>query len=263
MRFISMHVTVQIIKSIIVSSFFVVLSAWAVPACAETVSYQLYMTLGPVSVRTGKAKLDITPVTYRGQRAVHSRLAMQTGSGADVVFTLRDTVQSYYTSSGRSLYYSKTVNEGSRHNFEEAVFDNRNGLFNVELSTWDKLSDKRLEHAEKSSPQRIFDMLSLLDYARGIKTGSLVKGREIAVLPMVNGAMVVDQHLIYEGRVNVKTGTGLRKDCLKVSVRDWKYGSERETLVIYADPNDGNLPVRLDIVLGGAALSARLSDYSK
>ena len=250
-------------KPRILSVLLALLLVSGAPVCAETLSYQLYVSLGPVSMKAGKARLDIAPSTYKGQKAVRSQLAMQTGAGADVVFTLRDTIRSYYTPSGRSLYYSKTVNEGSRHNFEEAVFNVENGLFNVELSTWDKIGNKRLEHAVKSSPQRIFDMLSLLDYARGIKTGSLVKGREIAVLPMVNGAMVVDQHLIYEGRVNVKTGTGLRKDCLKVSVRDWKYGSERETLIIYADPNDGNLPVRLDIVLGGAALSARLSDYSK
>lgn len=76
---------------------------------------------------------------------------------------------------------------------------------------------------------------------------------------MVNGDMVVQQYIIYQGMEKIKADDGKKYDCLKISVRDYKYGEERETLKAYVTA-DGHVPVQLNIIVGVASIKALLTD---
>ena len=77
---------------------------------------------------------------------------------------------------------------------------------------------------------------------------------------MVNGDLVVDQYLIYEGDKTVKADDRKKYDCMVISVRDRKYGKERETLKAYVTKESPHKPVQLDIIVGVASVRALLAD---
>lgn len=222
-----------------------------IPAQAQDFSYNLYLNVGFVNISAGQARLHDTDVVYDGRDAVRTELAMKTNSVADRVFELRDTIVSYNTPDGDGIFYSKTVNEGKKHAVETARFTKDSGHFIVNLTAGSSRSTEWRD-------ERIFDMLSMLDFARGIDTRDREPGYT-ETLPMVNGDLVVQQYLIYQGMEKIKADDGNKYDCLKISVRDYKYGQERETLKAYVTA-DGHVPVQLNIIVGVASIKALLTD---
>ena len=229
---------------------------------AETISYNLYLGVGPMSISAGTASLTQSDANYMGHSATHSVLAMATGKTADRIFELRDTIESYYSRKGESLFYRKRVNEGNKHNLEEAVFEIEDGHYIANLTTRNSISGELTGKSREWRDERIYDMLSMLDFARSIDMDGKQAGYS-CTLPMVNGDMVVQQYLIYEGNKQVRADDGKRHDCLVISVRDWKYGKERETLKTYVTADDRHIPVQLEINIGGPCIRARLNEYKK
>lgn len=243
-----------------------------VPGCAlaEVIDYGLSLGLGRIDINAGTARYATTTGQWKGQKANHIVLSMATTARADKVFPLRDTIQSWNSLQGQGLYYSKTVNEGRKHNFEDAVFKTENGHFTVELTTWNRETGQQSGHSVQWQDERIFDMLSMMEYARNaglsekIETDKMKLGQTLMTLPMVNGTMVVDQFLIYEGVETVSALNGKSYVCHKISVRDWKLGKERETMVLYVSARDPHIPVQLEIAIGGGpCIRAKLKNYQE
>ena len=225
------------------------------PLAAQNISYNLYIGLGPLKVNAGQASLSSSYADYDGRAAVYTVLSMTTDGGADRIYQLRDTIESYNTPSGESLFYSKRVHEGSKNNLETAVFSQDQGHFIVNLHTIDVNTLKETGKSTQWRDERIYDMLSMLQFARGIDTSDKEPGYTES-LPMVNGDMVVQQYLVYEGNRKVRADDGNSYDCLVISVRDWKYEKERETLKAYVTADRAHKPVQLDIAVGPASLKA-------
>lgn len=226
---------------------------------AQDINYNLYFSVGFVNVSAGKALLSEKVTTYDGQSASMTRLTMSTGRGTDRIFSLRDTIESYSTLTGEGIFYRKIVNEGSKHNIETASFSAVNGEYVADLLTKDALTGRISGKRTEKRPTRIFDMLSMLRFARSIDTNGKEAGYT-RTLPMVNGDLVVDQYLIYEGDKTVKADDRKKYDCMVISVRDRKYGKERETLKAYVTKESPHKPVQLDIIVGVASVRALLAD---
>ena len=226
---------------------------------AQDISYNLYFSVGFVNMNAGKARLAERVTTYEGQSARMSRLTLTTGRGTDRIFALRDTIESYNSLTGQGIFYRKIVNEGSKHNIETASFSVQNGEYVVDLLTKDAITGRISGKRTVKKPSRIFDMLSMLSFARSIDINGKNPGYT-QTLPMVNGDLVVDQYLIYEGDKTVKADDRKKYDCMVISVRDRKYGKERETLKAYVTKDSAHKPVQLDIVAGVASIRALLTD---
>ena len=202
---------------------------------ASDYRFNLYLGLGPVRISAGTAHLYDTEVLYNGRPAIRTAMEMSTNSTADKVFVLRDTIESFNTRNGESLYFRKTVNEGSKHNVETAVFSK---------TEW--------------RPTRIFDLMSMIAFTQGFDTSDSEPGRTES-LPMVNGNMVVQQYLVYTGNRKVKADDGHTYDCMVISIRDYKEGKERETVKAYVTNDSKHTPIQLDIILGtGTSIKAVL-----
>ena len=104
---------------------------------ASDYRFNLYLGLGPVRISAGTAHLYDTEVLYNGRPAIRTAMEMSTNSTADKVFVLRDTIESFNTRNGESLYFRKTVNEGGKHNVETAVFSKDRDKFVVNMATMD------------------------------------------------------------------------------------------------------------------------------
>lgn len=228
-------------------------------ANAQDIRYNLYFSVGFVNITAGKASLSERITTFQNQSARMTRLTMTTGRGTDHIFALRDTIESYNSLTGQGLFYRKLVNEGSKHNIETAAFSNQNGEYVADLITQDAITGRISGKRTEKRGNRIYDMLSMLSFARSIDTNGKQPGYTLT-LPMVNGDIVVEQYIVYEGDKRIKADDRKKYDCMVISVRDRKYGKERETLRAYVTKDSSHKPVQLDIVAGAASIKALLTD---
>ncbi|MBO4561249.1 MAG: DUF3108 domain-containing protein [Bacteroidaceae bacterium] len=230
------------------SSVCALLLTGALHVSASDYKFNLYLGVGPVKIPAGTAHLYDTEVMYDGRDAIRTVMEMGTNSTADRVFALRDTIESYNTPGGESLYFRKTVNEGTKHNVETATFSKDREKFIVNLETWNKASGTRTGHSTEWRDERIFDLLSMIAFTQGIDTQGSQPGRT-ETLPMVNGNMVVQQYLVYTGNKRIKADDGKTYYCMVISIRDYKEGKERETVKAYVTNDSMHTPVQLDIIL--------------
>lgn len=228
---------------------------------AETAVYRLGISLISKGISAGTGTYTEETVRYEGSNALKMTMALNTNKFADVAFKMRDTIASVATLSGAPLYYVKTVHEKNVHKTEVADFTSENGKYFVHMNVKGQdghlISDRR-----EQSDQPVYDMLSMLHYARRIDSSDITVGQEIQ-MPLVNGDMVVMQHIIYEGNENVRDESGKRHECMRLSVRDYKNGSERETMRVFVTTDSLHIPVRLDIILGAVTVKAVMLKYTE
>ena len=240
------------------SSISALLLLGALHVSASDYRFNLYLGLGPVKLSAGTAHLYDTEVIYNGRDAIRTAMEMSTNSTADKVFALRDTIESYNTKDGESIYFRKTVNEGSKHNLETAHFSKDKDRYIVNLTTWNMVTRQRTSHTTEWRSTRIFDLMSMIAYTQSIDTSDSKPGRT-ETLPMVNGNMVVQQYLVYTGNKKIKADNGRTYECMVISIRDYKEGKERETVKAYVTNDSKHTPVQLDIILGtGTSIKAVL-----
>ena len=226
---------------------------------AETVTYSLAFSLGGRGMEAGTATFSETADEYEGNPVIMSRMTMSTNRLTSLVFMLRDTLTSVMTADGLPLHYSKQVNERSRHAVETAGFMHSTSGCDVHLVV---RRDGRVMHdVHENSQETVYDMLSMLHHARYLDANGVGPGDEILTIPMVNGELVVMQHILFEGTESVTDGDGTAHECLRLSVRDYKYGDERETMKVFVTNDALRIPVRMDIVLGSAAIKAVMKEY--
>ena len=176
----------------------------------------------------------------------------------NLAMTMTPTIESFNTRNGESLYFRKTVNEGSKHNVETAVFSKDRDKFVVNMTTMDMNTGQTSGRSTEWRPTRIFDLMSMIAFTQGVDTSDSEPGRTES-LPMVNGNMVVQQYLVYTGNRKVKADDGHTYDCMVISIRDYKEGKERETVKAYVTNDSRHTPVQLDIILGtGTSIKAVL-----
>ena len=228
------------------------------PIKAEDIRFNLYLNFGFINIQAGSARLYDLNVIYEGRDAIRTAMEMSTDSRADRIFRMRDTVQSYNTPDGRSLFFRKAVNDGDTHVEETALYSMDNGHFIVGMTKVNTTTGQRIAHSTEWRDSRIYDILSMLNYARTIDTSDAEPGLT-KTIPMVNGDMVVTQYLVYTGNKRVKADDGRTYDCMVISVRDYKEGKERETIKAYVTNDSRHKPVQLDINLGvGTTIKALL-----
>ena len=230
----------------------------AIHVNASDYRYNLYLGLGPIKIPAGTAHLYDSEVIFEDMQVIRTAMDINTNPTTDKIFLLRDTIESYNTKDGVSLFYKKTINEGNRHNVETAHYSKDNDRFIVDLNTWDMNTKTLKKHSTEWRSTRIFDMMSMIAFAQNIDTSD----REIGStenLPMVNGNKVVQQYMVYTGNKKIKADDRCTYDCMIISIRDYTNGKERETVKAYVTNDSKHTPVLLEIILAtGRSIKALL-----
>lgn len=226
------------------------------PIMSEQLKYDLSVSVGFINIGIGESAMSDRVVVYNGESVRRLQMIMTSGKTTDALYQIRDTITSYNTLDGQSLYYCKVTNENNRHDRETAIFSQKEGLYKVELVARSKdgllLSSNIVEEDE-----RIFDMLNMLQFTRQIDSHNLKKGDQVT-LQMVNGNLVVRQYIVYEGDKRIKADDGKSYECHVISIRDRKYGEERETLKAYVTKDQAHIPIQLNIKLSLGYVKALL-----
>lgn len=224
----------------------------------EELNCNFYFNWKFIWVKAGGASLVIRDTIFNGHRAQYMRLLSKTNSRADAFFRMRDTLTTIFTSDFRPLYYRKASAEGKRYSLSEVWYEYGNdGTMKVSQRYCRDKNPPR--YAQDISVRQVYDMMSLLAYARTLDFSSLRVGERLT-FPVATGKRVEPQHLIYRGKKTTKADDGHHYDCVIISLVDDNDGKERELVNFYVTDDDNHLPILLDLSLNFGSAKARITE---
>lgn len=228
----------------------------------ETLKCNFYFNWKFIWVKAGGASLIIRDTIFNGQKAQYMSLLSSTNSTADAFFRMRDTLTTIFTPDLRPLYYRKASAEGKRYYLNQVWYSypkDENGK--VKVSQYFRRDQEPPQYKEEFVDGQVYDMMSLLAYARTLDFASLKKGERLT-FPVATGKRIEPQHLIYRGKKRTKSDDGNDYDCIIVSLVTEKDGKEREIVNFHVTDDDNHLPILLDLALNFGSAKARISHKS-
>lgn len=224
---------------------------------AEEINFKISVRSGIIGMSAGIGKFIQQSTIEDGNPAVMMQMTMGTTGAAHLFYQLNDTMTSIQTTSGKTIRYQKIAHEGKSHSKESAFFTYKGDKCHIQYQI--ESGDKSYKHEEEWD-ETVYDMLSLLGFTRSFNN---VNEGEVINFPMVNGDRAFMQHIVCEGKVKVKDSRRKSYDCLQFSVRDYKGGTERETMKVFVTDDQKHLPIRLEIMLGKSTTAIVVLDKIK
>lgn len=233
----------------------VCLSSLAGLTDGEVISYTLSLGF----IKGGEASLITKKTNYRGKEAYEVSLIVSTTKAVDKLFSIRDTLTTTVTSDIEPLFFTKHCFENDDIVYETAEFsrEGENDYRGRLMKRYKEGDEKRLDTI---CPRPIYDMVSLVLYARNIDLENAVEGQRFQ-FSMADAAVVENENLIYMGRSRVKVA-GEQKDCQVFSLvqpyTEKGKSKEKELIRIFVSDDAERIPVQMDINLPVSKARARM-----
>ena len=226
----------------------------------ESLRYNLYFNWKFVWVKAGDARLEINDTIYNGQKAMCMKLLNSTNSRADKFFRMRDTLMTVFNDRYEPLYYRKASVEGKKFRLSQ-VWYNYLDSANVEVSQSFLYCDEPVKCVTDTLQRPVYDMMSLLAYARTLDFTTLDKGTRLT-FPVATGKRIENQHLVYRDRKRTKSDHDMAYNCYIVSLITENNGKEKEIVNFHVTDDGNHLPVLLDLALNFGSAKAKLLEMS-
>ena len=222
----------------------------------ETLRYALY--IGPM--RAGEARFITQNTVFEGQKVVRMDLISRTTSAADKLFSMNDTLTTYLDAENvRPVYFRKHCFEGDDRYEEFARFTYPAGG-GCQAAMRKNYKDGRVKERTESSDAPVFDMVSIMGYARAMDVSGFQAGKHID-FRLVDAAEILDECLIYQGRETVKV-SGRKYDCLVFKLVEpyMEKGKTKtkDVLTIYITDDEARTIVQMDIKFKVGSAKAKL-----
>ena len=225
----------------------------------ETLECVFYFNWKFLWVKAGGARLIIRDTIYNNREAQYMSLLSSTNEAADAFFPMRDTLTAIFTKGDITpLYYRKVSVQGSRKYLNEVWYNYVQGN-KVELVQHYSRSGRKAEYVKETRERGVYDMMSVLAYARTLDFSAYKPGQRI-YFPIATGRRVEKQCLIYRGKKTMEDTDGRKYDCMEISLvkRDDK-NKEKAIIDFYVTDDRNHMPVLLDLALNFGSAKARLS----
>ena len=222
----------------------------------ETLRYALY--LGPI--RAGEASFITQNTVLEGQKVVRMDLISRTTSAAEKIFSMNDTLTTYLDAANvRPVYFRKHCFEGDDRYEEYARFTYPAGG-GCQAAMRKNYKDGRIKERTETSDAPVFDMVSIMGYARVMDVSGLQAGKHVD-FRLVDAAEILDECFIYQGRETVKV-SGRKYDCLVFKLVE-PYVEKgktktRDVLTIYITDDEARTIVQMDIKFKVGSAKAKL-----
>lgn len=227
----------------------------------EQFNYTLYFNWKFVWIKAGTASLTTRAVTYQWQSAYETTLYAASSKSADALYHLSDTLQTTVSPDGMPLYFVKHCEEGSDVVYERAWYSRTpDGRYRADLRKDYPDGRVRTSHHEDSKP--IYDMVSIIHYARSLSFDRLTVGQRLT-FPIVDSKRVINQTLIYWGRQQIKSQSGsmVTAHAFSLSGPDPRDANapEKEILRLYLTDDARHIPAQIDINFRFGSAKAKLN----
>ena len=222
----------------------------------ETLKYALY--IGPI--KAGEASFVTRNTTFEGQKVVRMDLIARTTSAAEKLFSMNDTLTTYLEADNvRPVYFRKSCNEGGDVYTETARFTyGADATCKAQMRK--NYMDGRVKERTESSRTAVYDMVSVMGYARAMNTSGMKEGQHID-FRLVDAAEILDECLIYQGKETVKL-SGNKYNCLVFKLVEpyMEKGKNkfRDILTIYITDDNARKIVQMDIKFKVGSAKAKI-----
>ena len=222
----------------------------------ETLKYALY--IGPI--KAGEASFVTRNTTFEGQKVVRMDLIARTTSAAEKIFSMNDTLTTYLDADNvRPVYFRKSCNEGGDIYTETARYTYASdGTCRAQMRK--NYMDGRVKEKTQNSRTAVYDMVSVMGYARAMNTSGMTEGKHID-FKLVDAAEILDECLVYQGRETVKL-SGKKYNCLVFKLVEpyWEKGKTKfkDILTIYITDDNARKIVQMDIKFKVGSAKARI-----
>ncbi len=210
----------------------------------ETLRYTMY--LGPI--KAGEASLATKNVVRNGQSLVQMDLIARTTNTVEKIFSLNDTLTTIVNPKNAAPVYFQ------KHCFEEDDIVKEKVSFSTTGSQCTAVmrkdyKDGRVKERTQTVATQVYDMVSVVGFARSIDATNLYKGKRFD-FKLADACDIIDEVLIYQGKETVKI-QGKKYNCMVFKLVEpyVEKGKkkEREILNIYVNNDAKRTIVQMDI----------------
>lgn len=232
-------------------------SAQGLKVESETLNYSLYV--GPL--KGGEAKLVSRKVNYQGQETVRMDLIANTTKVADKIYSLHDTLTTFLSmTDNRPVRFQKHCYEGDDIVREKADFNLlADGTYSVDMRK--DYKNGRVKERTETSREPVYDMVSIVAFARSIDPASLRVGQRLA-FKLASSAEIKDESLVYQGKEQVRI-SGKKYDCMifrlvEPVVENGKT-RDNDVLTIYVNDDPSRTIIQMDIKFKVGAAKVKIN----
>lgn len=210
----------------------------------EEVHYELYFKWGILMPRAGQATLSIQDTRYEGEPAYHYRLLFRTSGMFEKVFSMRDTIDCYFSSEMQLLRSEKRVNENDYYVVDNLRFSYSEGRTSAHSHRYTPTRTKI--DTMIVSEQYMFDMLGATMYLRSLDWSDLKSGDEFPFHVAI-GRDRINISFRYTGQQIVERNETLkyRTRHFYIDIYDEAFTQSKAAAEIWIGDDENHLPVKI------------------
>lgn len=226
----------------------------------EFLEYDLYFRYGIIYTKAGISTLSVDNVHYKNKEAYRTMLTANSLGTAKALFYLSDTLTSYTTKEIVPLAYLKDAHEGDDFRTERATYDYSTGR--VKVRNINKRNGILRYDTTLVSDNCMYDMLSIVYYARTLNYGKMKKG-DVATVSFFSGRRKVDMDIEHHGTETITANDGRKYNCFKLvlMMNDKAFENKDEAMKVYITEDKNRIPIRIDSKLKVGSTRAILKSY--
>jgi hypothetical protein len=216
----------------------------------EYARYGAYFNWNFIWIQSGEAEFTADTVSYKNQKAWQLQSIGKTYKAYDLVYTVRDTLETFCTfDSFLPIYSYRALHHAKECSVHQYRFDQSSGTIAARI----KLDKKPLNQGSFPIQENTYDLLGTAYNFRNTEFSKLFVGQKVPYR-MIIDRKVEELFFRYLGTENVKTRNGKKYRCHKVSVYLQKgdFFAEGEYMKIWFTDDKNHLPVQVEteIIIG-------------
>lgn len=211
----------------------------------EEIRYDVYFKYGLIDAKAGHSTLAVSDEKYDNTDVLKLLLIGNTKGLAGKLFSLSDTLISYVTHEVIPLAYIKNAHESGDHTIEKALYSYKNDKVTVKT---DRVRNGVLRFDEElTSDLCLYDMLSIIFYARTIDFSTMMKGDKKTVATL-SGKKIVTMDIEDHGTETIKANDGKKYDCIKLVlvINTDAFENKKEAMKVYITNDYNRIPVWIE-----------------
>lgn len=210
----------------------------------EKIYFDVYFKWGILMPKAGTAVMSIDDVSFRGKEAIRQQLTFRTTGLIERAFSMRDTVNTYYTPQMLPLFYEKHALEDGYYVVDEMDFIYKDNKTYIPTKRYDR-------HRTKIDTTHVvngcmFDILGVTMYLRSLNMDNVEIGDEFPA-SFVMGRDVVEIRYRYAGQSIIERSETLKYKTLKfdMDVYDDAVTQTRNAFEIWISDDENHIPIKI------------------
>jgi len=226
----------------------------------EVLTYDLYFKYGIINKKAGSSSLTVENDTYNGRDVYKMSLRARSSGLAKSIFSISDTLTSYMSKDLVPLAYSKDAHESDDHTVERATYSySPDG---IKAHNRNVRNGKLRYDTTLVSPTCMYDMVSIVYYARTLDYASMKKGDKTRV-SFLSGRKRMNMDIEYHGIESVSANDDNKYNCIKLVLvmNDDAFENKNEAMKVYITDDLNRIPIRIDSKLKVGSTRVIMKSY--